>query len=82
MNSFRNRTELSLTAKPMSNQRIEETETVIGTEKNQKREVKLLKVGKGLEQKIHLLLFDTQLNFPIVSWTPTQDLSTSCPRLP
>ena len=78
MNRFRNRTELSPTVKSMSNQRIEETETAIGTEKNQKREMKLLKVGKGLEQKIHLLLFDTPLNFPIVSWTPTQYLSASC----
>jgi hypothetical protein len=30
--------------------------------------MKLLKVGKGLEQKIQLLLFDIPLNFPIVSW--------------
>ncbi len=73
MNQFRNRTELSLTAKPKSNQRIEETETAIGTEKKQKREMTLVKIGKGLEQKIHLLLFDTPLNYRIVSLTPTQD---------
>ncbi len=55
MNQFRNRTELSLTAKPKSNQRIEETETGIGTEKQQKREMKrdfckwtLLKLTKDI----------------------------------
>jgi len=78
MNSLRNRTELSPTAKSKSNQRIDKTEPGIGTEKKQKREMKLLKIGEGVEQKIHLLLFDTPLNFPIVSWTPTQDLSASC----
>ncbi len=78
MNQFRNRTELSLTAKPKSNQRIEETETAIGTDKKQKREMTLLKIGKGLGQKIHSRPFDTPIIFRIVSRTPTQDLSTPC----
>ena len=74
MNQFRNRTELSRTGKPKSNQLIEETETGIGTEKKQKREMKLLKIGEGLEQKNHSLLFDTPIIFRIFSRTPTQDL--------
>ncbi len=77
MNKFRNRTELTLTGKPKSIQRIEETETGIGTEKKQKREMKLLKFGEGLEQKEHLPIFDMRMIFRIVSLLPTQDLSTS-----
>ena len=78
MNQIRNRTELSLTAKPKSNKRIEETETAIGTDKKQKREMTLLKIGKGLGQKIHSRPFDTPIIYRIVFVTPAQDLSTSC----